>query len=163
MYVNIKNSTSVREALVQAGIKNPLDGYAYTLYECGHAFNVEDDPGKTQWYSSVGRSLRTCPKCDYHKLLTKYKRCGCGKPQIGSNVQPSKACNDCPPGTKGSTVSKYAHRKNGHLADPDRGFCIHRNECLTKFIDYATVPCKGCEDFFVIQGNHDALAEVISG
>jgi hypothetical protein len=162
MDVDIKDCTSVYVALVQAGIE-PIDGNAYTLYECGHAFNVVNDPSRVQWYGAAGRGLRSCPVCDHKKLLTKYKQCGCGEVQIGSKVQPSKCCNVCPTERKGITASPFAYRKNGHLADPDRGFCIHRNECLTKFIDYVTVPCKGCLKFFVLQGDHDALAEVITG
>jgi len=160
--MDIKDCASVRRALVQAGIE-PIDGKAYTLYECGHSFNVDDDPSRIKWYAATGRGLRSCPICDHQRLLTKYKRCSCGVEQVGSKVQPSRYCNNCSAGRREVVKSPLAYRKNSHLADPDRGFCIHRNTCLTTFIDYDTVPCKDCDDFFVIQGEHDPLAEKITG
>jgi hypothetical protein len=162
MDVDIKSCVSVHKVLTDAGIE-PIDGKAYTLYECGHVFNVEDDPAYVRWYASVGRALRSCPLCDKQRLLTKYKKCGCGEEQVGPKVQPSRCCTLCPPDRKVVTVSPYAYRKNGHLVDINRGFCIHKNGCLTKFIDYVTVPCKGCLDYLVEQGAHDPLSEIITG
>ena len=164
MGVDISNPINVLSALTADGIE-PIDGHAYTLYECGHAFDVEADPSRILWYASVGRALRSCPICDKQKLLTKYKQCGCGKVQISFKVQPSTYCNFCPPDRKDKDTvdTPFARRKNGHLADYSRGFCVHRNECLKKYIDYDTVPCKNCDDYLVIQGEHDALAECISG
>lgn len=162
MIIDTKDCNSVHKALLAAGIE-PVDGNAYTLYECGHAFNVKDDPSKIKWYASAGRALRSCPICDKQKLLTKFKHCGCGKTQLGFKVQPSKYCNFCPPERRETTESMFAHRKNNQLADYTRGFCVHRNECLKKYINYDTVPCKNCDNYLVIQGEHDPLAECISG
>jgi len=158
--MDIKNFTSVRRALMKSGIK-PIDGNAYTLYECGHAFNVKDDPSRIQWYPATG-GLRSCPICDHQRLLVKYKRCGCGKEQVGPKVQSSKYCNHCPSDRKEVSVSPLACRKNSNLADPNRGFCIHRNECLIKYIDYDAVPCKNCDSYSVLQGVHDPLVKMVS-
>lgn len=146
MGVDIKDSVSVREALIKSGI-TPIDGVAYILYECGHSFDVKDDPAKMLWYNSAGRTLRSCPKCKHRRILIKYKRCSCGVEQVGSKVHTSNCCGACASIKQGEDRNNSHYKRNGHLADSDRGFCIHRNECLTKYIDCVTVPCKHCHDY----------------
>jgi hypothetical protein len=140
--------TRVRRMLREANIKAE-EGHAYILYKCGHVHDAREDPSIITYFAGTHRGLRSCPVCVSAALLTKYKKCGCGAEHIGKRVQPSKCCSACRSSrrvAKGETpkIEKIA---NSHLADPSRCFCIHRMECLTKYEDYDTVPCKRCKRF----------------
>ena len=45
-------------------------------------------------------------------------------------------------------VIKNPHLKNGHLADPEKGDCERRGECINEYFDYEAVPCLGCERYW---------------
>ena len=138
---------------------NIEDGECYTIYSCGHVFDNRDDPQIITYYVGENRGIRSCPICINQKLLTKFKRCGCGAEHIGKRVQPSECCGKCPSVRKatGRDETLNAFKRNGHLADPDRVFCIYRSECLDIYRVYDAVPCKGCKQYKVHQGAHDGV------
>lgn len=149
----------VKQVLRQAKIK-PVTTNTYNIYECGHAFSKNDDPspGVVRYVSGVfangGRGVRICPVCwergqQKRRLVTKYKRCNCGAEHLGKHLQSSNCCSSCSSARralKGATP-KSVERANGHLADPDRCFCVHRSSCLIKYLDYEALPCKNCRRF----------------
>ena len=151
--------TFVKQVLKQAKVQ-PVTTRSYNIYECGHVFDRDDDPapGIVKYISGIssngGRGLRVCPVCwgkgqQKKRLVTKYKRCTCGAEHIGKHLQSSICCSSCTyarRALKGATPISVK-RANGHLADPNRCFCIHRSECLIKYLKYEAVPCKGCRRF----------------
>jgi len=129
-------------------------GHVYSLYACGHIYDSIDDDQKTLYLSSNHSHNRVCPEC-YNKdskLLVKYKKCGCGKEQLGYNVQHSKCCQYCPRDRtykyRNIDIQKTESIYNEHLADPLRWDCKFRDDCLTHYSKkHRAIPCKGCKKY----------------
>lgn len=143
----------VKGLLRKAKIK-PIPGHAYILYECGHIFDYNDDPGIVKYSAGVQRGSRSCPICVSkthlaRALLTKYKKCPCGAEHVGKRIQASKCCASCSSSRRAARgeLTENLKRRNGHLEDPSRVLCIHRLECLDKYCMYEAIPCKGCRRF----------------
>jgi len=141
-----------------------LDGHIYSIYECGHIFDSIDDPQKTLYLRYNNSHNRVCPKCynGASKLVVKYKKCGCGKEQLGYNVHKSECCKYCPR----ERIVKFRKQKavntdsiyNKKLADPLRWDCKYRDDCLTYYSKkHQAIPCKGCKKYIVGFGENDAL------
>jgi len=132
------------------------EGECYVIYNCGHVFDNRDDPQITTYYIGENRTVRSCPICQNQKLVTKYKLCGCGAEHTGKRVQPSPFCFKCSPlrRSTGRTERLDAHLRNGHLADHTRGFCIHRSDCLKTYLAHDCVPCKGCKQYAIEEGEY---------
>lgn len=143
----------VKKILREAKVK-PIPGHAYILYECGHIYDYTDDPGVVKYSAGVQRGSRSCPVCvsKVHisrALLTKYKKCPCGAEHVGKRIQASKCCASCTSSRRAAKgeLTENLKRLNGHLADPSRALCIHREECLKVYYMYDAIPCKGCRRF----------------
>ena len=138
-----------------------VEGEAYAVYDCGHVFNIKDDPRIQTYYPNEGEkglSVRSCPVCVTEKLMTKYKLCGCGAEHASKRVQPSKCCDRCAAGRRAQRPVKHAlYLRNGHTSDPSRCYCVHRDECIMTYIEYDAIPCKNCRRFKVKQGGHDPI------
>ncbi len=138
----IKNM--IREKKVRVEV-----GKAYIIYSCGHVFDSEEDPQVPTYFADKGRRLRSCPVCVTEKLLTKYKKCGCGAERISKRIVPSNCCASCPATRRalGTSTTKNAHKHNSDQADPERYFCVYREKCLDKYIEHDTIPCKDCKRY----------------
>ena len=145
--------TMIQQADIQI-----IPGQAYTIYECGHVFEIEKDPQTLTFYRTQNREIRSCPLCKNAMLITKYKQCGCGAEHIGKRVVSSVCCGQCPTERRPNAAPlKLKHLRNAHLADPERCFCIHRAVCMEKYIDYDTIPCKDCLNYQPDHGRHDPI------
>lgn len=135
------------------------DGEVYNIYDCGHVYNTKDDLSRTVYYPDLKMSNRSCPICNRSKLLSKYKRCGCGYEQMAGTTQPSQFCNKCPNSRRLELKnnSETINYKNGHLRDITRIHCINRYSCVIKYRKYETVPCLHCPDYELMHGEHDPL------
>lgn len=149
--------TLVKRILKQANIKPETDR-AYNIYECGHVFDNDTEQRVIKYFPGEGdqknRSKRICPVCwenfgKKYPLITKYKKCSCGAEHVSKRAQSSICCSSCSSTRKAAkgTVPNKVYKNNGHLADPSRCSCIHRDDCLTKYLDYEAIPCKGCRRY----------------
>ncbi len=144
----------VKSILRKAKVK-VVNKHAYSIYSCGHVYDVKDDPGLVKYFENEKRGLRCCPICyenansSKQALITKYKRCGCGAEHVSKRVQPSQCCASCASSRRAvkGEIPESQKRMNGHKLDITRCFCIHRDECLITYKDYDVVPCKGCMRF----------------
>lgn len=137
--------------LFEAADITPIPGMAYAIYECGHVLSSEEDPQINRYYSDVGISVRSCPKCQDKRLVSKYKICKCGAEHYGKRVISSQFCGECPKERKAAAREAAKpdtrHLRNGHMADLNKGFCIHKSKCLLEYQDYEAVPCRDCGKF----------------
>ena len=82
------------------------------------------------------KSAEYCPDCRYKIKIEKNR--AYAKQYYSEN--PEKYAKSLAK-NKGS---KSNQKTSMDLYDPDRWACVNRMECLTKYLDYACLPCKGC-------------------
>lgn len=126
------------------------EGEVYTIYACGHIFLGSEDPQTVKKFPSERKKFRSCPICEEAvHLIAKYKLCSCGASQVGNTMKSSPSCRACSYKNRntGGTTTISKSKKNGNLSDPERWDCVHRDECIDKYMGYQTVPCLNCEKY----------------
>ena len=147
----------IRRNLKKAKI-NPEEGEAYSIYTCGHIFLAKEENPIVTYYKKENRAIRSCPKCITTQLVTKYKKCGCGREHEGIRVQSSQCCAYCPSDRRNTDEKSHQwNYENDHLVDDSRIWCERRDVCMIGFQYHNSVPCKNCGGFLCGSGNNDPL------
>jgi len=149
------NLKQAHNAIKKAGVVPEL-GRVYNIFECGCVTLNIGLPKYLKRLKGSNRKIRHCrTHRDHGAIVGKFKLCNCGEFLIGDKLQDSKTCTEC---YKNTHVPKYSGDmrllkfKNAHLKDPDRCECVHRPDCLEKYIKYQCIPCKECPDYILAPG-----------
>jgi hypothetical protein len=144
-HFNIKSIAAARKALKKQGTQ-PIPGHAYNFYDCGCIIDKADDSNRVKFFSECKTKNRSCPT-HIARLHIKYKQCKCGHEAIGMRIIESKGCTRCPQTGNFKKSMKTRKERNGDQQDPGRCDCEHYLSCLTDYIGFDAVPCKGCENY----------------
>ena len=154
---NIKTAEQAKQFIENQGIEI-IPNIRYSIYACGCVLTDAEDPVMSVPYKRIvkplsnisknSKKIRCCP-IHFGQLISKFRQCSCEYETLfwGKRVRAVDHCRKCK--YKKENAGKIVgRRKYNHLADPKRrSSCVHRNECLTKYDKFETIPCKGCDRY----------------
>ena len=148
------NLKQCKQAIKEKGL-DPIRGKIYNIYECGCILRSNDEK---QYRVSVGeKTIKACPEHKKDgKIVTRFKICTCGEFYLSTRMRGGKSCKVCykPSDSNDLRLSKFNNR---HLNDPSRYACVLRTGCLTKYLKFRCIPCKGCKDYQLAAGFRDPV------